>query len=211
MFQRIIFGKGYNDYEVVQGFVGSDYIHYKDIIFSKWHSMIRRCYSKYYQERGGTTNYKNVSVCDDWLKFSNFWLWAKDLNYEGKDLDKDIIGGAIGVSQYSPDTCAFIDSSLNKFLCIRSNARGLYPVGATIDRKSGMFISRCMVGGGKRVSLGYFKTPEEAHRAWQQAKLDYGRELQSEQTDQRVFNGLDVILHRLEQDILEGNITERLV
>lgn len=152
MFQRIIFGKGYNDYEVVQGFVGSDYIHYKDII-----------------------------------------------------------GGAVGVSQYSPDTCAFIDSSLNKFLCIRSNARGLYPVGATIDRKSGMFISRCMVGGGKRVSLGYFKTPEEAHQAWQQAKLDYGRELQSEQTDQRVLDGLDVILNRLEQDILEGNITERLV
>lgn len=210
MFRRVVFGKGYNDYEVVQGFAGSDYLHYRDIIFRKWHSMIRRCYSKTYQERGGTTNYKQVTVCDDWLVFSNFWFWAKDKDYKDKDLDKDIIGNLLGKREYSPDTCCFIENRLNKFLCIRGNARGAYPVGVTLQGTG--YQARCTLGAvSKRDYLGTFKTPEEAHKAWQVAKLTYGRELLQEQTDSRVIKGLTKILDNLEEDIHNNRITEKLV
>ena len=207
---RIVFGKGINDYKVVKSLAGEDYVHYEDVLFNKWHSMIRRCYSDKYQERKGTHNYKKVSVWEPWLRFSNFWLWAKDMDYAGKELDKDIIGSFLGKLNYSPDTCAFISDRLNKFLCIRGNARGDYPVGVT--KHGSRYQSRCTLGSeNNRAYLGNYTTPEQAHKAWQEAKLAYGRELLSEQTDERVIEGLTKILDNLEDDIHNGRITEKLV
>lgn len=176
--------------------------------YLRWYSMLSRCYSKRVLKERPT--YDRFTVCESWLNFSDFRSWMEQQDWEGKDLDKDILNSINNTNEYSPENCAFINRTLNSFFTLRQNHRGAYPLGVTFNKQGHSYVSRLNKPKG-RIRLGYFKTPEEAHRAWQQAKLDYGRELQSEQTDQRVFDGLGVILNRLEQDILEGNITERLV
>ena len=45
--------------------------------YSKWKSMLVRCYSTKYHQRRPT--YKDCSVCNDWLLFSNFRKWVEKL------------------------------------------------------------------------------------------------------------------------------------
>lgn len=120
-------------------------------------------------------------------------------DWEGKDLDKDILCHDVGVKVYSPDTCAFISRELNSFFTLRQRDRGPYPLGVHCW-KGVRFVSRCMVEG-KRRQLGTFTTPEEAHLAWQKCKLEYGRELITRQTDERVVKALGEIFDKLQQQI----------
>jgi len=67
--------------------------------YRKWISMLTRCYSKNYQLRHPT--YKGCSVSDEWLLFSAFKSWMKKQDWDGKQLDKDLL--ISGNKIYSPD------------------------------------------------------------------------------------------------------------
>lgn len=58
-------------------------------IYKTWAGMLKRCYSDAYHIERPT--YKDCKVCGEWLTYSNFAEWAKTQDYEGKQLDKDII------------------------------------------------------------------------------------------------------------------------
>lgn len=78
-------------------------------IYSTWSSMITRCYNKNNQTRQPT--YIGCSVCEEWHNFQNFAKWMNEMDYEGKQLDKDI--KIKGNKVYSPNTCMFVSHSEN--------------------------------------------------------------------------------------------------
>lgn len=87
-------------------------------------------------------------------EYGNFW-----------QLDKDLLSGTD--KRYSPETCLFVPKYINNMITDSAGNRGKYPIGASLYR-NGKF--RSYIGNPER-HLGYFDTPEDAHRAWQLAKI----------------------------------------
>ena len=134
--------------------------------------MIRRCYSD--NRLIKNPSYKDVEVCDEWRLLSNFKSWMEKQDWEGKELDKDLIGdGKI----YSPDNCIFIDHWLNTFIGDKrpSNIEsGMIGVAVTGNK----YRAQCSNPFGKtayerRGYIGLFDTIEEAHLAWKAKKHEY--------------------------------------
>ena len=77
--------------------------------YKRWENMIERCY-----RGGGVGNYKDCTVCSDWLVFENFYRDIQGLKNYGlpnMHLDKDLVKK--GNRVYSLATCQFISSVLN--------------------------------------------------------------------------------------------------
>lgn len=154
--------------------------------YAKWRSMIVRCYSK--REHEVNPTYKSCSVCQEWLVFSNFKKWMEVQDFEGKELDKDIL--IRGNKVYSPQTCVFVDRKVNQFLVERGASRGDFLIGSSLHKQAGKFVSQCKDLSGKLKYLGLFDTELEAHKAWLAFKLEQAKLLASEQTDPRVAKAL---------------------
>lgn len=73
-------------------------------IYATWSGMLTRCYNNKNQTKQPT--YIGCSVCEEWHNFQNFAKWMNELDYEGKQLDKDI--KIKGNKMYGPDTCVFV-------------------------------------------------------------------------------------------------------
>lgn len=124
--KRLIYGVGINDSK-------STYIEGKRCkYYVTWKSMLQRCYSLKYKNKNPT--YANCSVCDEWLTFSNFKAWMVKQNWEGKDLDKDIL--IEGNKIYSPETCFFISRRINTLLNVSKKRIGSLPLGVTFNKKN---------------------------------------------------------------------------
>lgn len=152
--------------------------------YRTWASMLNRCYSdkKY-------PTYKGCTVCDEWLIFSKFKSWMDVQDWEGKQLDKDILFP--DNKAYRPETCVFVDSSINTFIIESGVIRGEYPIGVYWAKRGEKFkaqISNPFTG--KREYLGYFTDPQEAHQAWLKRKLELAKLLAEEQADPRVAKAL---------------------
>jgi len=152
-----------------------------------WHNMLKRCYSSKLQEKSPT--YKGCSVSEEWLRFSNFKRWMERQDFEGMQLDKDILFN--GNKVYSAETCVFVTKAVNLFTIDRGASRGECLIGVNWDKTAGKFKSRCSNPfTNKSEHLGYFTREEEAHQAWLKRKLDLAHLLASEQTDERVAKAL---------------------
>lgn len=171
MTSKLVYGAGTND------LTGNR----KSKIYNAWANMIERCYSPRFHERYPT--YVGCSVCEEWLLFSNFKTWMISQDWEGKCLDKDILFP--GNKVYSPETCAFVSQELNLFMTERNAKRGMYPIGVSAYGQTKKFVS-CCKENGKSVHLGYFDTPEDAHKAWLAKKLELAYKHAANQKDQRV-------------------------
>lgn len=130
-----------------------------------WSKMIARCYDKTVREfnrYGG----RGVYVHKDWHNFQIFHDWF-DKNYvEGYQLDKDLKNPDNLV--YSPDTCIFIPSPVNKILISNNKFRSEFGVGVHI-RPNGKFQASygCF---SKTKTIGTFNSAEEAFSAYKEAK-----------------------------------------
>lgn len=155
--------------------------------YRAWTSMLERCYSTKYQEKRPT--YKGCSVSDEWLTFSNFRKWMEKQDWEGKQLDKDILFE--GNKIYSAETCVFVTRDVNSFTIDRGNDRGEWLIGAYWDKVANKFNSRCSNPFTKKQeNLGYFTSEIGAHQAWLKRKLDLAHLLAEIQTDERVAKAL---------------------
>jgi len=133
--------------------------------YCKWMNMLKRACGKKYKKRN--PSYEGVTVCDEWLSFSNFARWLERNSVKGFDLDKDI--KIKGNKIYSPDTCLFVHNSVNKLLISRSTLKGPYPTGVSIDKRTGKFRARVTIDGF-RVCLGWFVDMTDAGNAYINAK-----------------------------------------
>lgn len=155
--------------------------------FRAWGSMLQRCYSAKYQERQPT--YKGCSVSDEWLTFSKFKSWMECQDFEGMQLDKDLLFE--GNKVYSPETCVYVSPMVNTFTNDQAASRGDWLIGVCWNNGIGKFMSRCRNPfTNKREHLGYFTCEQQAHEAWVKRKLELAHELSAIQSDQRVAKAL---------------------
>lgn len=152
--------------------------------YRKWKSMIDRCYSPVLLNKYPT--YIDCYVCDEWLSFMNFKRWMEDQNWVGMHLDKDLLSGDLKI--YSPETCCFIDSTLNNFI---TNKRANTDTMIGVSFADGAFTSFCGDPfSGVQSYLGRYKTEIEAHNAWKKRKHELALKLADLQSDDRVANKL---------------------
>jgi len=135
--------------------------------YSRWQSMITRCYSKNFLIEN--PSYKDCTVCEEWLTFSKFKSWMETQNWSGKTLDKDIL--CKGNKIYSPEFCVFVHAKVNLFIIERESKRGEWPIGVHFEESYQKYKST-ITSNNKTVNLGRYDTAEQAHQAWLDFKLD---------------------------------------
>lgn len=126
-------------------------------------SMLTRCYGVGVASKH--PSYSGCTVCEEWLKFSNFKAWFDENYIDGYQLDKDIL--VKGNKIYSPATCCFVPAEINTIMLDRRRDRGSYPVGVS---KQGNKYQANMNNRGHHLYIGLFDTPEEAFTAYKETK-----------------------------------------
>lgn len=133
--------------------------------YRKWQNM---------KNRAGKGSYKDVVVCGDWHKFSRFKSWMQSQDWDGMELDKDLLGDG-GI--YSPDSCCFVPAYVNLCLVLSDSSRGEFPVGVSYMKtpvgRSELTkpFQAYIKAGDKKAHLGMFSDPHQAHKAWQACKV----------------------------------------
>ena len=143
--------------------------------YNMWRNIISRCYSD--RVKGIQPAYTNVSCCDEWLLFENFYDWLHSQpNFDKWDngsrwaIDKDIL--VKGNKVYSPDTCCLVPRNVNNLFVKSQKTRGEYPIGVGKQYKN--FTAKCQNPfTGKTEPLGTHETIEQAFMAYKIAKESY--------------------------------------
>ena len=140
--------------------------------YNKWQSMLKRCFDSKFKEKHPT--YKDITCCDRWLCFANFledleilkqeYNWDDDIKL---NLDKDILNKNNKI--YSLENCVLVPQWINSLFIKRDNDRGDYPIGVSYRKDRKKYQAQCNING-KRISLGYYNTIEQAFNAYKQAK-----------------------------------------
>ena len=134
-----------------------------------WYNMLTRCYDPRFHETHPT--YKDCTVEECLLNFQYMAEWIENNYYEVPGevmcLDKDIL--CKGNKTYSRDKCIFVPERINLLFTKSDKARGDSPIGVT-PRESGNYQVFCKNGYGKTVSLGTYKTKEEAFNVYKDYK-----------------------------------------
>lgn len=141
--------------------------------YKAWHGCLQRSTSKELKELRPC--YADVSICEEWLLFSNFRKWMIEQPWEGMQLDKDIL--IKGNRVYNPEACRFVPKRVNCMFTDSARIRGELPLGVTYKTCShriltdNIYVARCSNGvKADRKYLGVYTTPLDAHRAWQENK-----------------------------------------
>lgn len=157
--------------------------------YRKWDNMLTRSYCPKYKESNPT--YKDCTVCNEWLLFSDFRKWMIGQDWEGNHLDKDILFE--GNKIYSPDTCIFVTGKVNGFIKDCGGSRGKYLIGSHLPKNRSRFISYCKnpfkdEGDLRKPHIGTYYTEIEAHLAWKERKHEYACQLANSEyvTDEEV-------------------------
>jgi len=186
--------------------------------YRTWNNIFKRCFTKSYLAENET--YRDVHVCDDWFRFSNFKSWMEKQDWQGMQLDKDILS-VDGNLVYSPTTCAFIPKRINNlFIGNKNNANtGEQPLGVSLENyrredSKNKFVASLSIRG-KHKRLGVYSSREEAHKVWQEGKILVILDSVDWYKQQRSFRKdvVDALLNRVEtlrSDINKGVITECL-
>lgn len=156
-------------------------------IYKTWCNMLNRAYNtKLHVER---PTYEGVSVCKEWHTFSIFAKWMCKQDWQGKQLDKDIL--VEGNKIYSPETCVFVSAKVNIFLTDSGKIRGNYPIGVSLHKGCGKFSARVNNGEkGKYINLGYFDNAADAHFAWKREKYRLATQLADQEDNKMVAEAL---------------------
>lgn len=165
--RKLVYGIGIND---------AEYTVYPTIngkrtpchFYSKWTNLLMRCYSAKCQAKQPA--YIGCSVCEEWHSFTAFKSWMMKQDWEGKELDKDLI--IPGNKIYSPENCLFVTKAINLLLTDHAASRGLYPQGViwnVYHEKYQAYVCKY----GKIYHLGYFSAAAEAEEAYWEEKIDH--------------------------------------
>lgn len=186
---RFLYGVGVSDYSGLT--LNQDGT--RCSIYLRWKALLRRCYSEYALKN--KPNYQGVVVCNEWLSYKRFREWYADqvgfsLNYQ---LDKDLLKHGSGdLKIYSPETCVLLPKEINSFMIGTEGKMLELPIGVSFHNKNGKYRAQ-ISKSGKRFSLGYFETPEEAFYAYKESKENYAKVLAlkyKDTIDDRAFKAL---------------------
>lgn len=166
---KLVHGVGINDLRV-----GA-----QDPCYVVWKSMIGRCFGL--KVKVNQPTYDAVYCVDAWKTFSVFKEWMVAQQYEGKQLDKDLL--VPGNRIYGPAYCLFVTPEVN------TAVKGDYSKASDLPRgvnRNGKKFS----GEFQKRHLGTFETSEDAHNSYLQARNQWFKALAATQTDFRVRNAL---------------------
>ena len=152
--------------------------------YRKWKAMLSRCYSEKSHNKYPT--YKECVVCEDWLLFSNFRKWMITQEWEGLQLDKDLL--VFNNKVYSPETCVFIHRKVNNFLEDSIECHTPY-----WSEERGKYTVSCRDPMGKHSPyLGRFTDLSEAEKVYKDKKYEYACALAGSEyvADDRVAEAL---------------------
>ena len=132
--------------------------------YSIWRSILERSFVGKIKEKQPT--YEDVTCCDEWLNFENFYEWLHsqpNFNkwYEGSRwaVDKDILNK--GNKVYSPENCCLVPINVNCLFLKRESERGKYPIGVRYREEGFLAVCRNPFLD-KAVEVGSYSTPEKA-------------------------------------------------
>lgn len=152
----LVYGVGTNDADyqvaITEALGSKRVIVWKCPYYQKWLNMLERVYGS---DRAA---YEGVSVCESWLTFSNFRSWMEVQDWQGKELDKDVLGSSV----YGPDACLFIHKVVNT-LSIVGKARQ--------DKNSGSWYGLVRTPKG-RIKTKRYLTEREACIAMYELKSE---------------------------------------
>jgi len=174
---RKVHGVGVND---TSGYVSSK-VNGKKVFcpyYDRWKGMLRRCYSA--SEHKRSPSYIGCSVCDEWLLFSNFKKWMATQDWQGKQLDKDLL--VQGNKIYSPECCLFVSKAINSLLTGDRSNKGDNPQGVSFNKCAKEYIANVFTKG-KQVYIGSFCTSDLAFEAYKTAKYAIIKNAAMEQSD----------------------------
>ena len=191
-------GVGINDSKEPTIIIHNKKVVWKCPYYVKWVSMLHRCYKNTYKN----PTYSGCTICEEWIYFSNFKSWMETQDWEGKDLDKDLLVYQNKV--YSPETCCFLEHKINTFLHTNVKIRGKHPLGVSFNNRDKLYMGKVKIGNGCIKHLGCFKNQHDAHRAWQKAKATLAFDLALEQTDERVKQGLMRVYEKILSEYEQG-------
>jgi len=146
--------------------------------YTMWQRMLSRAYSKSFL--GKRPTYVGTSVCDRWLRLSNFMQDVQTIeNYDkainsGWQLDKDVL--TKGNKHYSLSTCCFVPREINTLLINSKKTRGEYPIGVFYDNRDKK-IRACVKIDKRNKFIGSFNNVEDAFQAYKQAKEHHIKEV----------------------------------
>jgi len=163
--------------------------------YRKWKNMLKRCYSLAYLNKHPT--YRDCKVDTEWLKFSNFREWMITQDWQGKDLDKDLL--IKGNKIYSPSLCVFINPSTNLAIAKSGKKDVRLLAGVTYTKSNTKYVAVVHKGTpSKKTYLGTYSTEVEAHNVWRLEKANHFRCLAKRESDKRVKNALCKMARDLE-------------
>lgn len=167
----------------IRGKVKNNYCcigHYKEAKeYNSWYQMLRRCFDEQIKENKPT--YKDVTCCEEWLQYENFYQWLiSQENYEKwrtlkwSAVDKDILNK--GNKFYSPENCLLVPVNVNNLFVKHDALRGEYPIGVSLI--NGKYIAKCTNPiKNATVTIGVYNTPEEAFKAYKEYKENLIKEI----------------------------------
>jgi hypothetical protein len=135
--------------------------------YSVWQGMLGRCYCPKVQIK--QPNILNSTVHPYWHNYQNFAKWYEENYIEGFHFCRTIFVPNCNV--YSEETCCFVPNEIkNTFIYTKRKVNDL-PMGV-MPYGTNKFI--CSINReGKSKKLGIFDTPEEAFKAYKEAKEHY--------------------------------------
>lgn len=170
-YHKSVFGVGFVGHgSYSPSFMGKD-----TKIYARWRNMLMRCYDKSCQKKYPT--YIGCSVSDEWHNFQNFAEWCEsqpNAQADGFQLDKDLT--IAGNKVYSPSACSFVSREINCLLNDHGAARGMYPQGVSMDKRSGKLVAQINIDG-KVTKIGWYSDPDEAHKAYKAVKEEHVRRM----------------------------------
>jgi len=181
MTTKLVGGWGINDLNIPA----------RNPLYEKWKKMIYRCvlpHDKSYSKYGGA----GVTICPEWKNFSNFYQWASQYDWEGKEIDKDLLVNNNKI--YSPNTCCFLSRPVNTFLTgLTHGSTNEYPPGVSLNpnqSKLKPYKAQCCDLTGRQKFLGRYKTPLEAYKAYVEYKSKLTLKYALKENDLRIRKGL---------------------
>ena len=155
-----------------------------DIAHKRWEGILCRCYS----DSEAYKTYKDCSVCEEWLTFSNFKEWFDKYYIEGWHIDKDILSK--GNKVYSPDTCCFVPQEINNFFTSKRKKKGNEYRG--IHKNGSKYRASIFdIDGGYKLKT--FNTYSEALNEYvisKEKRIKFLAEKYRDKLDERVYNVL---------------------
>ena len=183
--RKPVYGVGINDADYVTGYMDGGRLN-QCPYYRVWINMFVRCYSDSFHKKSHT--YKGCSVSLEWIKFSAFKEWMKLSDWKGMHLDKDLLYPNNRV--YGPDECIFVTPHINSLITDSKAARGAYPIGVCFSKSHNKFSSRCNVNG-KKITLGYFDSANDAAKTYREFKASHIEDLAKNYGhDSRLYSAL---------------------